>query len=537
MVASHFSIKSRLVLAVVGCTSLVLVLMYGVSVWWYAGIQKQNLDTFLHSEAAGVATTLDAFLAKESPASFDPGTAIQAPDFVRFLTSFLRERNDKPYIYKTTLQVNDLDGHLVAVSNSALNLNQDFQVDGQIKLRDWKTSAGGGRIFSVTTSGVDYRIQEIPLLVHERPVGLIRIACLLSPVGQSLTVFSLLTGLVLLVTVLIISLGMLFLVTGILRPVRSMSAQMNRVTERNLSFRLKLLDGNDELSSLALTFNSTLDRIENAYRLQEQLVSDLSHQLRTPLTSMRGSMELAMRKTRSVDEYQAILENSIISIDRITSLVNTMLTLAKLDGHMENLQYGQCDLVGLLAETIDELGPLWEEKSIQFLHRFRFYKNHRIEEFSGEPGQEIELPAAVSRLFVIEADVFRFKQAIINILDNAYKFTPEQGLITIELYREVSGDARTCRIVIMNSGPSVPDRILADLFTPFFHGEGPPGRTDTALSGAPEEHIQGFGLGLSICRRIVEMHQGKLRVYNPVAGGAAFEIILPVTQSDARRGI
>jgi signal transduction histidine kinase len=325
------------------------------------------------------------------------------------------------------------------------------------------------------------------------------------------------------------------LVTRMLSPGRSTSAEMNRVIESNLSSRLELLTGNDELSTMAVSFNNNLDRIENAYRFQEQLVSDLSHQLRTPLTAMRGTVEVAMHKARSLEEYQAILAGNLAEIDRITALVNTMLMLAKLDGHIERLQYSSCNLVELLEEIIEELAPLWEEKSIHFI--YRFFQDHTVEEFRAENAAAPRLPAFVHDLFIIEVDAFRFKQAIINVLDNAYKYTPHEGQISIELYREVLGDAKACRFVIMNNGPSIPAAALPHLFTRFFQVDIPQRQTNELPAGSVDDRARGFGLGLSICRRIVEMHQGKIRAFNPALGGAAFEIILPIRQSDAARGI
>jgi signal transduction histidine kinase len=267
----------------------------------------------------------------------------------------------------------------------------------------------------------------------------------------------------------------------------------------------------DQLQAENLTLHKNID-------FQEQLVNDLSHQLRTPLAAMRGAIEISMHKARSVPEYQSILESNIAEIDRITALVNTMLSFAKLDGQIERLQYKICDLLKLLEETVGELGPLWEEKSIHFV--YRLFRNKEVEEFStsgaGIPGP---LESAFGQ-FTIEADGFLLKQAIINILDNAYKHTSAGGQITVELYRDIPDNPGFCRTVIMNTGPSIPETTLPHLFTPFFQGD-----SSLLPSGA-----KGFGLGLSICRRIVEMHQGKIRAFNPESGGAAFEIILPVTR-------
>jgi signal transduction histidine kinase len=318
------------------------------------------------------------------------------------------------------------------------------------------------------------------------------------------------------------------LITRILSPTPTMSPVTLHITERFLDSRLESLAGNDEISSLAVTFNQNLDRIENAYRFQEQLVSDLSHQLRTPLTAMRGSIEVAMHKARSVVEYQAILDSNLAEIDRITALVNTMLMLAKLDGHIERLQYSESNLVELLEETVSDLTPLWTEKSIRFI--YRFIQNNRSEEFRTLNTIVPSLPSRISDLFNIEVDVFRFKQAIINILDNAYKYTPEGGRIVFELCPEVPGDSGTCCFAIMNNGPAIPEATLPHLFTRFFQVDIPEGQPDAVPGGPVASITRGFGLGLSICRRIVEMHRGKIRAFNPETGGAAFEIVIPVRQ-------
>jgi len=289
----------------------------------------------------------------------------------------------------------------------------------------------------------------------------------------------------------------------------------NKVLEKAVQERTeKLLKANEKL----------LLEIEQ----RKELVSDLSHQLRTPLTSMRGAVELAMKKARSGEEYQSILESNLAEIDRITALVNTMLAMAKLDGNIESLRYSLCDPVKLLNETIEELLPLWEEKSIHFSYFFFF--TQPVKEFRAGIAILPQLPKDIFGSFFVDLDAFRFKQVIINILDNAYKYTPDNGLINIELHSEGTGDTETCRIVIMNNGPAIPASVLPHLFTRFFHVDVPLQPNKKPAAGVLEVKTRGFGLGLSICRKIVEMHRGKIRAFNPASGGAAFEIIIPVRQ-------
>jgi signal transduction histidine kinase len=354
------------------------------------------------------------------------------------------------------------------------------------------------------------------------------------PLDGSTVHFVLIAGFFFLVSVGISGVSAVFLMTRILKPVRKMSATMTRISEGKLNTRLELLPGNDEFSTLATTFNTALDRIENAARFQDQLVSDLSHQLRTPLTSMRGMVEVAMLKEHSKDEYQAILESNLAEIDRITSLVNTMLSLAKLDGHTERMNYTRTDLVGLLDETIRELEPLWDAKAIHFL--YRIFQNQGMVEYRAKDTAVPQIPARIANLFLVDLDQFHFKQAVINILDNAYKYSPHGGQISIELYPEIVGEPGFCGFAVTNNGPAIATETLPHMFARFFQNDILHHQSEGSLSDTVSESARGFGLGLSICRRIVEMHQGKIRAFNPVTGGAAFEILLPLERQAVQAG-
>lgn len=266
-----------------------------------------------------------------------------------------------------------------------------------------------------------------------------------------------------------------------------------KVGEYNRLLEDKVRERTAEIENLKEQLRRENERLHEDIDFKGQLVNDLSHQLRTPLTSMRGAMEVSLQHSRTVAEYRSITESTISEIDRITTLINTMLSLAKLDAHADNLKYAPCDLAVLMQETIAELAPLWAEKNIRFDYRF-----------SGEE-------------FVVEAEAFRLKQAVINILDNAYKHTPCGGQITVELHRDYRERAEYFRLIIINSGNPIPETALPRLFTPFYQAGSLP----------PETAEKGFGLGLSICRKIIDLHRGTIRAFNPDAGGAGFEITLP----------
>lgn len=532
--AQRSSIKTNLILVSVGITSALMFMLYLASAIWYNANQRQQMDVFLHTEGVGIASLLSTFLSHEKVGIVRDNGLLVDPNFTRLMDAYLVQRSHKPLTYPTTLVIADSMGHFVSSTDEALHINAGFLATRFPNSYDHRQIGKDAKLFSVNYEKADYRVLETPIELDGRLVGTVRLACLLKPASHASFHFILMTGIFFLICVVINGISAVFLMTRILMPVRKMSATMTRISEGKLNIRLEQLAGNDEFSTLATTFNTALDRIENASRFQDQLVSDLSHQLRTPLTSMRGMVEVALLKAHTKDEYHSILESSLAEIDRITALVNTMLSLAKLDGHAERLQYQRCDLVGLLDETIRELEPLWDAKAIHFL--YRIFQNEEMVEYRAKDTAVPRIPARVSSLFIVELDLFRFKQAVINILDNAYKYSPHGGQISIELYPEIVGEPGYCGFVIMNDGPAISTATLPHMFSRFFQNDILHRQTEECLSESVAESARGFGLGLSICRRIVEMHQGKIRAFNPAIGGAAFEIRIPIHRSPIAEG-
>ena len=528
------SIKTNLILVSVGITSALMFTLYLVAAIWYTSNQREQMDVFLHTEGTAISSLLSTFLSPEKDGIIRGSGVLVDPHFTRLMEDYMVQRNHKPLTYPTTLVIADSMGHFVSSTDDALHINPGFLATKFPGSYDQRQIGKDANLFSVQYENVDYRVLETPIELDGKRVGTVRLACLLTQTTSATSHFILMTGIFFLVSVGINAISAVLLMTRILKPVGKMSATMTRISEGKLNTRLELLPGRDEFSTLATTFNTALDSIENASRFQDQLVSDLSHQLRTPLTSMRGMVEVAMLKDHTKDEYQAILESNLAEIDRITSLVNTMLSLAKLDGHSERLKFSRCDLVGLLDETIRELEPLWDAKAIHFL--YRIFQNNGVVEYRAENTAVPQIPARISNLFIVELDLFQFKQVVINILDNAYKYSPYGGQIGIELYPEIVGEPGYCGFVVMNNGPAIAPATLPNMFTRFFQNDILHHQTEGSLSDTVSESARGFGLGLSIARRIVEMHQGKIRAFNPVTGGAAFEILLPLKRQAIQVG-
>jgi heavy metal sensor kinase len=278
---------------------------------------------------------------------------------------------------------------------------------------------------------------------------------------------------------------MAMLLSRVLHPVSRMADTINRITATNLKLRVPMPPGNDELAYLATTFNGMLDRLDQSFSIQSRLVTDLSHQLRTPLAVLRGTLETGLRRVRSSSEYDEILSSNLEEVERIGRLIDGMLLLARIDSHSAELERGQVNLEALLRTLTEDLWPLWDQKALRV-------------SLEGECQDSIS------------GDERRLRQVFLSLLDNAWKYSPEGGTIAIR----IRAGAGFQTVSLRNEGTPIPDGDLEHIFERFW-------RSKAALSA------EGFGLGLAIARGIVELHGGRLWAENAADGSVVFNAMLP----------
>jgi len=271
----------------------------------------------------------------------------------------------------------------------------------------------------------------------------------------------------------------------ILIPLKHIIAGTRAVTAENLKHRIKLPDTRDEIRELADNFNSMLDKLDVSFSSQQQLLQDISHELRTPLTILKGEMELALKRARSAEEYTATLQSGLEEIDRISRIVENLLVLSRFDNREVSLHLQQVRLDELLAGIIDDLRLLAEKNEIRI-------------ELSASPVQ-------------VAADELHLRRVFLNLIDNALKYTPPGGVIRIS----VSAGRGLALVRVADSGTGIPAENLPFIFDRFY-------RVDKSRS--PE----GFGLGLSIARSIIEAHSGRIEVESAPGSGSAFTVALPI---------
>lgn len=273
-----------------------------------------------------------------------------------------------------------------------------------------------------------------------------------------------------------------------LAPVDAMTVDAERISAERLSQRLPVENPHDELGKLASVFNAMLGRLEAAFNQLRRFTADASHELRTPLTSIRSVGEVALQHQRSPAEYRDVIGSMLEEVDRLTRLVESLLVLSRADAGHIKLERADVSLLALAQEAIALVEVLAEER-----------RQHI--------GVEGDAKSVVS------ADRLILRQAIVNLVDNAIKYSPAEGRILVRVFSSDNGHAT---LEVIDQGPGVPAEHRLHIFDRFY-------RTDSARA----REWGGAGLGLSIARWAVEVHGGEIGVHSEESCGSTFWIRLP----------
>jgi heavy metal sensor kinase len=292
---------------------------------------------------------------------------------------------------------------------------------------------------------------------------------------------------------LLASAGGYFLARKSLAPVAAMATQARGIGAANLQARLAVANQRDELGQLALSFNQLLDRLEESFERQKRFIADASHELRTPVAILRGETEVTLSRTdRSPEEYRETLRILRDESQRLAHIVEDLFTLTRADA-------GECPL--------RQRDLYLEELAADVLRRAR----------SLAMAKEITLHSAIAEEMPIRADEALLRRMVLNLLDNAIKYTPKGGTITLDCHRRGAEYAMS----ITDTGEGIPAELQQRVFERFFRADKSRPRQEGESGGA--------GLGLSISRWIAEAHHGRLELTRSDPTGSTFTVLLPIT--------
>ncbi len=287
--------------------------------------------------------------------------------------------------------------------------------------------------------------------------------------------------------------GGFVLVRRALKPVDRLSHKAAEITQHNLSERLPVMRTGDELERLSLSLNLMISRLQDAINSSKQFVADASHELRTPLAVLRGELEGLAQDAQLKMQTRETLGSMLEEVDRLAEIVEGLLALSRLDTGEAKAERVRFDLAELTATTADQMSLLAEDKHIAV-----------VCESSGP--------------VMIQGDRARLKQVVVNLLDNAIKYTSNGGRITLKITQE-NGYAV---LDVADDGVGIPPEALPHVFKRFFR-----------VDGSRSRDQGGAGLGLSIVKSICDAHGARVEVSSIPGRGSHFRVRQPLAAEPA----
>jgi two-component system OmpR family sensor kinase len=282
--------------------------------------------------------------------------------------------------------------------------------------------------------------------------------------------------------------GGYLLIKRALSSVDKISATAERISSHNLGERLPVAQTGDELERLSVALNRMIHRLDASFQHSRRFVADASHELRTPLTVLRGELEFFVYESKLPAEWRERLGSALEEVVRLSHIVEGLFAISRLDAGEAAAGWVKFDLAQLVASTVDQMSLLAEDKNIR-------------------------LACSTSHGVWVEGDRSRLKQVVVNLLDNAIKYTPARGTVTLA----VSAQGNQAVLEVTDTGIGIPPEALPRVFERFF-------RVDTARS----REQGGAGLGLSIVKSICTAHQGRVEAASTPGEGSRFRVELPL---------
>lgn len=498
------SIRFRLTLWYVGILAIILILFGGLL---YTNVKRnlsKDIDALLATQAEGVTDTLFAFWLAERDMVYPeapperwsqmPGTSESLQNDVdegRFpgLVNRWADEMDELETFRP-IRILDREGQFLRASPSFRKLALPFTkaaLNTAVQGRATFETFNAPEAFNVRNQRI--RVVTWPVVEDSRLLYIVQVAASLRQAEASLGGMRLWLFLLVPFTLAGTSMAGWFLATKALRPVGDITAQAQRISAEQLHERIHIPRTGDELDALALTFNRMLSRLEQAFKRMRQFSAAASHELRTPLTIMKGEVEVALRKPREGGEYQRVLKTQLEVLNEMISTVEQLLTLAHSVESENAVQWQPVDLGALTRRVCEAWQPIADSKEIR-----------------------VNVPVSRDPLW-IRGEQRLLERMVANLLDNALKHTPVKGEVLLEISRE----NKEAQLLVKDTGPGIPPDDLPKIFDKFF------------IRRPKNDSGRSTGLGLGLCRWIVELHQGRIEASSPPGQGAIFTVKLPIS--------
>jgi two-component system OmpR family sensor kinase len=287
--------------------------------------------------------------------------------------------------------------------------------------------------------------------------------------------------------VLLAALASWFMAGKALEPVAALGKAASEIVVSRLDRRLPVQGTNDELDQLAIQFNETLARLEKAVDEMKQFTASISHELRTPLAILRGEAEVALMQTHTPEQYRRVLASQLEEFEKLTRMINQLLTLARAESGEVEMVREPVNVSTMVQTLTEDLEPVAASK-------------------------QVKLTCSCDRNVTVSGDSGWIERIVLNLLDNAIKFTRPGGHVRVS----VSNRGPTATLEVEDDGIGIPSEAIPHIFERFYRSD--PSRSNR--SG-------GAGLGLSLVKWAVDQHRGSIEVESTAGSGSRFRVHLP----------
>jgi len=447
-----------------------------------------DVDETLLLKAEGIAHSIDTYWETERLEAIKDGittgvfTKINNANFLKIAKRWVEEKSNDPALLNIVVQIFDSNGALIASSQKIADINiipEHAVSKDQSNFRNTVVNISDEKPLHL-------RVFTRPVIENGEVTYIVQVATLLTAIESAAENLKFILFVLLPAIILATGVAGVLLAKIALNPVENMINTIHQITAENLKLRVTMPDTKDEIRRLADTFNEMLAKIDGAFTTQRQFIEDLTHELKTPLSALKGELEVALKKIRSKEEYETVLHSNLEEVNRIIRIVEDLLLLVSFENKAVTFDMKPLDISSLLRYVTEGLKVMASQKNIEVA----FSSQDQI---------------------MIYADKDKLKRLFLNILDNAIKYTPANGKVWIEVSRENN----YARIAIGDTGVGIPEEEIPHIFDRFY-------RVDKSRSEG------GFGLGLSIAKSIAEAHHGKIIVESRLHESSIFTIFLPL---------
>jgi len=462
------SIRTRLALWYGGVLGVAFVFLGVLLYRYFAANLYSDFDLSLRTTAEAISS---AVLQPRSP-------------LPELSAEVLLEGMDDPEFFTKFFQLFDPFGKALFHSKNLLKQNLPLTQEA------WNNALKGERTFE-TFSGTHQgtiRVLTFPVIKDGRLIDVLQVGGSLQHIEKVLWRLRLIVFFALPMVLILALSGGWFLTHQVLEPVDAMAQVARQITAGDLSRRIPIYKGRDELTRLAETFNTMIARMDDSIQSLQQFYANTSHALRTPLTILKGEAEMALRQARTVKEYQQTLASGLEEINRISKIVDDLFTLSKAGLKEVRLEMKPVQLDSLVTETVSQMELLAQDK-------------------------KVGLVLDCNETAIITGDIDRLRELLFNLIENAIQYTPAGGRIVVSL----SLEEKNALITVSDTGIGIPEEDLPNIYDRFYRS-----------SDAQAMNPKGGGLGLPICLWIVTSHGGQIDAESKLGRGTTFTVRFPL---------